>query len=314
MSSAIPVVFNANAGNKVRGPLGGQSAESLTDAFITNGADARVIETKSEDDAREVVRRLISEGEGVIVAAGGDGTIGLVARELLGKDVALGVIPLGSVMNIPRMLGLPRDVAEAVGLLATPEPRTELVDIGEANGELVFYEAASVGLHAAMFNAAHQFDDGTWGSPFRALWMALRYRPGRMEIQLDGSAAIQTRALMAVVANGQYAGAAMTLAPDARLDDGQFDVRVFSRFSKVELLRHLASIMFGRRAYAPHVETYRAAEVRITSHRPLPCRADSVDMGFTPLECRVRAHALKAVVGPDFRAGRPQATPGKIAY
>jgi YegS/Rv2252/BmrU family lipid kinase len=309
LSATIPVVWNPNAGSKVRGPLGGQSAESLQELFSTNGAQARVIETKSEDDAREVVQRLIKEGERLIVAAGGDGTIGLVANELLGRDVALGIIPLGSVMNIPRMLGLPRDVAEAARLLATPEPRTELVDVGEANGQL-FYEAASVGLHAAMFNAAHQFDDGTWGSPFRALWMALRYRPGRMEIQLDGSAAIQTRALMAVVANGQYAGAAMTLAPDARLNDGQFDIRVFSRFSKAELLSHLASIMFGRRSYAPRVETYRAAEVRITSHRPLPCRADSVDMGFTPIECRVRARVLKAVVGPDFRSGRSQVPPG----
>jgi diacylglycerol kinase family enzyme len=103
----------------------------------------------------------------------------------------------------------------------------------------------------------------------------------------------------------------MTVAPNARLDDGQFDVRVFSRFSKAELFRHLASIMFGRRAYAPRVETYRAAEVRITGHRPLPCRADSVDMGFTPLECHVRARVLKAVVGPSFRSGRAQPAPGQ---
>jgi diacylglycerol kinase family enzyme len=197
---------------------------------------------------------------------------------------------------------LPRDPAEAVRLLVEPSPRTELIDVGEANGVL-FFEAASVGLHAAMFNAAHHFDDGRWGSPLKALWMAFRYRPGRMEIMLDGSQRIATRGLMTVVANGPYAGAGMTLAPEARVDDGMFDVRVFHHFSKVELLRHLGSIMFGRRAYVPRVSTYRAARVRIASHRPLPCRADSVDMGFTPLECRVRARTLKAVVGPDYATG-----------
>jgi diacylglycerol kinase family enzyme len=207
-------------------------------------------------------------------------------------------------MNIPRMLGLPRDVPEAVKLLVGPAARTTLIDVGEANGRL-FYEAASVGLHAAMFNAAHHFDDGRWGSPLRVLWMTFRYRPGRMEIVLDGSSTVKTRGLMTVIANGAYAGPGMTLAPEARLDDGRLDVRVFRYFSKVELLRHLASIMFGRRAYVPRVSTYRAAQVRVTSHRPLPCRADSLDLGFTPIECRARARTLKVVVGPDFVAGRP---------
>jgi diacylglycerol kinase (ATP) len=94
----------------------------------------------------------------------------------------------------------------------------------------------------------------------------------------------------------------MTMAPDARLDDGLFDVRVFRHFSKLELLRHLASIMFGRRAYVPRVSTYRAARVRVTGRRPLPCRADSLDLGVTPMECRVLTRSLKVVVGPEFGA------------
>jgi diacylglycerol kinase (ATP) len=304
----ITVIWNPNAGAKVRLPGKAVTAESLNEMFATAGGVANIIETKSSEDATAQVRRLITVGERLIVAAGGDGTIGLVARELLGKDVTLGVTPLGSVMNIPRMLGLPLDPAQAVRLLVAERPRTAQIDVGEANGE-VFYEAASVGLHAQMFNAAHHFDDGKWGSPLRALWMAFRYQPGRMEITLDGSDSVQTRALMVVVANGQYAGPAMTLAPEAKPDDGQLDVRVFRHFAKLELLRHMASIMFGRHAYVPHVDTYRAANVRITGHRPLPCRADSIDLGTTPLDCRAHAHALTAIVGPDFR-GRASGAPG----
>jgi YegS/Rv2252/BmrU family lipid kinase len=301
VTGPLPVIFNAAAGSKARGPFGGHTVESLTELFTAAGRDARVIATESAEDAQAEVQRLIAADEPLIVAAGGDGTIGLVATELLGRDITLGVIPLGSVMNIPRMLGLPRDPAEAAKLLAVDAPGTILIDVGEANGQ-IFYEAASVGLHAAMFNAAHHFDDGRWGSPLRLLWMVFRYRPGRMEIELDGSTSVQTRGLMAVVANGPYAGAGMTMAPDARLDDGLFDVRVFRHFSKLELLRHLASIMFGRRAYVPRVSTYRAARVRVTGRRPLPCRADSLDLGVTPMECRVLTRSLKVVVGPEFGA------------
>jgi diacylglycerol kinase (ATP) len=302
VSTPIPVIFNPNAGSKRRGPLGGQSAESLGELFAAQGREAQILSTDSTEDAHAQARRLIAADEKLIVVAGGDGTIGEVATELIGHDVALGMIPLGTVMNVPRMLALPLDAEQAVGLLTGPLARTALIDVGEVNGRL-FYEAASVGLHAAMFNSERGLGEVRRFSPLRPLWMAFRYRPARMDIELDGSTTVQTRGLMAVVANGPYAGAGMTVAPDARLDDGLFDVRVFRHFSKIELFRHLASILFGRRAYVPHVSTYRAARVRITGRRPLPARADSSDMGVTPIECRVLTRSLKVVVGPDFGAG-----------
>jgi len=132
----------------------------------------------------------------------------------------------------------------------------------------------------------------------RTIWVALRYRPARMHLELDGERVVRTRALMAVIANGPYTGAGMTVAPDARIDDGRFDVRVFRGFSKAELLRHLASIAFGRYRYAPHVSTFHAAAVRVTSAHPLPTRADSHDLGTTPLDVRMRSRVLR-VIGPE---------------
>ena len=240
-------------------------------------------------------------GATTIVAAGGDGTVGLVASELLGKtDVALAILPLGSVMNIARMLGVSRDLETAVGTIAAG--KTHVIDVGEAN-EVTFYETASVGLHAAIFSAAQHFEDGDYGSPLKVIWTAFRYRPARMQIEMD-SEQVATRALMVTVSNGAYVGVGMTVAPDARLDDGVFDVRVFRHFSKFELLRHLASIAFGRRRYSPHISTYRSSKVRITSHHPLPIRADANDLGMTPLECVSVNRALKVIVGPDFADGQ----------
>ena len=101
----IPVLWNSNAGQKVRGPLAPTGPEELTNVLAEAGVAARVVPTASEDEAREAVHREVAAGEKLIVAAGGDGTVGLIGIELLGKDVALGVLPLGSVMNIARMLG-----------------------------------------------------------------------------------------------------------------------------------------------------------------------------------------------------------------
>ena len=202
-------------------------------------------------------------------------------------------------MNVARMLGVPRDLDAAAQVIAAG--RTRLIDVGEANGQ-TFYETASVGMNAAMFSAAQHFEDGDFGSPVRALAVALRYRPAHMFMELDDEK-VTTRALMVTISNGAYMGVAMTVAPDARLDDGRFDVRVFRHYSKLELLRHLASIAFGRRRYVPHVSTYRSASVRVTSHSMLPIRANSHDLGTTPLDCRCRHAALRVIVGPDFADG-----------
>jgi diacylglycerol kinase family enzyme len=140
----------------------------------------------------------------------------------------------------------------------------------------------------------------------RAVWVAFRYRPARMRIKLDDGL-VETRALMVTVANGPYTGVGMTVAPEARLDDGKFDIRVFRHFSKAELIRHLFSIAFGRHVYSPHIATYRSTRVRIDSSSPLPCRADSHDLGTTPVEFVIRPRALRVVVPPG---GPPRGAAG----
>ena len=301
----MPVLWNANAGGKVRGPVGSPTGpDELSEVLSAAGVDARVIPTQSEEEARLAVSEAVDSGERLIVAAGGDGTVGQIGMQLLGTGVALGIMPLGSVMNIARMLYVPRDLPGAAEIIA--RRREAVIDVGEANGQ-IFFETASVGLNAAVFAAAQRFEDGDWGSPFRAMSQAFRYAPARMELLLDDAQRIVTRALMVTISNSPYTGVGMTVAPDARLNDGKFDVRVFRHFSKLELLRHLAGIAFGRRRYSPHVATHRSASVTVVGRRPLPCRADSHDLGTTPLVCHVRAQSLRVVVGPGYVDGRAPA-------
>ena len=244
------VIWNPNAGQKLRGARSALTEESLRELLDRHGIQARIVATQSEEDAKRAVREALAAAHSTIIAAG----------------------------------------------------LTRLIDVGEANG-VPFYETASVGLNAAMFATAQHFEDGDYGSPIKVLAVAFRYQPARMVIELDDET-VTTRALMVTISNGAYMGVAMTVAPEARLDDGHFDVRVFRRFSKLELLRHLASIAFGRRRYSPNVSTYRSAQVRVTSHRPLPIRADSHDLGTTPLECVSRHAVLRVVVGPEFADGQ----------
>ena len=292
----IRVILNPNAGSKAGIPTNIRDAEEHVRSLMAEfhlGDD--LVVTKSEEDAAAATRDAVRKGYGTVAAAGGDGTIGEIARELLHTETALGILPLGSVMNIARMLDLPRDLSEAARTIADARSSesVRIIDVGRANGT-VFFEAGSVGMNAVIFREANRFGDGDWRALFSAVRVAFRYRPARMTIRLDDRT-ITSRALMVAVANGPYTGIGFTVAPGANLEDGRFDVRLFRRFSRWELVSHFRSIAFGRRTYTPKVETYRSRSVHITSASRLPARADSHDLGETPVTYTVIPAALRIV-------------------
>ncbi|MFL5250946.1 MAG: diacylglycerol/lipid kinase family protein [Myxococcales bacterium] len=291
----IRVLVNPSSGAKAGIPTNTAAEEEVRSAVERQfpGLGEEIIITESEEEAIAATRDAVAQGYQIVVAAGGDGTVGTVACELLGKETALGILPLGSVMNVARMLDIPRDLESAAAIIATSDVRT--IDVGEAKGQ-IFFEGGSVGLNAAVFREAQQADSdsGRYRALRTALWVLLRYRPPRMVLHLDDRV-LTTRALAVAVANGPYSGLGFTIAPDAAVDDGKFDVVIFSRFSRTELIRYFASIAFGRRRYSAKTATYRSSRVHIEGVHPLPCRADGHDLGSTPVEYAVRPGALRVV-------------------
>ena len=280
------VIWNPNSGRKGGIPTNRASRDSLLELMASHDLGEELRETETEADAIEATRDAVERGYDIVVAAGGDGTVRLVAKELLGTRSALGILPLGSVMNVARMVGLPRDLEESARVLRQGHVRR--IDVGLV-GDKVFLESGSVGLHAAVSRDIQKVDEGDYFAILRSMVTAFRYRPSRMTIELDDGRTIDRRALLVAVTLGPFLGAGFTVAPDAAIDDGLFDIRAFLHYSKRELILNFASIAFGRRAYVPHALTERASRVRISSHTPLPARADGEDLGTTPVLFEIRA-------------------------
>jgi diacylglycerol kinase (ATP) len=291
--SPVRVLWNEGAGVKAGLPTNRTpSADELRELFRTHGVEAEIVPTSSEEDAIARCRQAIADGCRSLIAAGGDGTVRAIARTLTGSGVALGILPLGSVMNIARSLDIPRELDDAARVIATGVVRE--MDVGFVE-ERAFFESTSIGLHAALFREGAKFDKGDRLALFRAIRVIVRYRPSRMRIDL-ADRTITTRALAVSIANGPYAGLGFTVAPGARLDDGQLDVRVFRGFSKWELLRHFLAIVAGRRAIEPRIDTYRSPTVRVSSTRPLPVRPDDEPPMTTPVSFFVLPRSLRVIV------------------
>jgi YegS/Rv2252/BmrU family lipid kinase len=298
------LIFNPQAGQKLGLATNAGSADDVQAALRAEGIRFDPRPTAHAGHATELAHQAVAEGRQLVIAAGGDGTVNEVAHGLAGTETVLGLMPLGSVMNVARTLWVPRDLALAARTIA--EGKVLAMDMGRV-GDRFFLEAAGIGLDAGLLG---YFDRLEGGAPRLGLLRAVvrflgRLGSPRVRVEYDGGR-IEARAPMVSVANGPYVGAAYAIAPDARIDDGLLDVVVFRHTSIARVLLHLALVAGGRPlAPPPQARTARARSVRVRTRRrrPLPVHADGDPLGATPVQVEVAPAALRVIVGPPDETG-----------
>lgn len=285
-------------------------------AMAAEGIQTDLAFTRQDESPALSAQRAVEEGYNMVVVGGGDGTVSEVAKGLIHAPIPLGIVPIGTYNNIARSLNLPTDLAEACQVVARGQIKS--IDVGQANDEHYFFEAAGVGLDAALFPLGEAIKGGRWGRMFQAAQLAMSYKPQRLGIQLDRPISearekptplrrfvrqvvssrreLHLSALLVVIANGPYYGTGFTVAPNAIIDDGLLTLSVFRDFSKWELIRHFWSISKGQYHYSRKVETYHIAEVRLTSNVKLPVHIDGHPLGELPVTLKTIKHALKVIV------------------
>jgi diacylglycerol kinase family enzyme len=238
-----------------------------------------------------------------VIAAGGDGTAHEVARALVGGEMALGVMPLGSMMNIARSLHIPRELDGAAAVIKAG--RVVRMDVGHATTRTAqdyFLEAAGVGVDAAIARYANRLDRGDWTALPSMIGMAACYAPRRTRLVVDGQTST-VRPFMITIAITPFSAAAMAFAPDAKVDDRRFDVVVWAGFSRWELTRHMLAITRGRRVRHPKARTLRGRQVEISpGSRRLLVHADGYSLGLAPARFEILPGAL-AVLAPERQPG-----------
>jgi diacylglycerol kinase (ATP) len=283
----------------------------LVDLLAGHGiaADVRVKLHKSQ--ARREARAAARAGYPLVLAAGGDGTVASVARGLVGTQTVLGIIPLGTYNNVATSLGIPVDVPQACALIAAAPVRA--IDVGEVRARgmkrpRAFLEFGAVGIAAPLATAGQGFEKGRWEAVTRHLPHVVDMSPTVLGIRLDGHRAIhQSRSMLAIVANTPRAGAALVVAPQAKVDDGLLDVRVYDEMSQPTLAAHFLAVKVGTAAEDPRVHCSSGRKVVIRSAIPLPVVVDSKVVGSTPARFRVRTGGLLVIAGHGDGLSRPAA-------
>jgi len=235
------------------------------------------------------------------VAVGGDGTLNEVVNGIAGTGVELATIPIGTGMDFGRTYGIPTKFDDAVRVARDGDVRT--IDAGRVayrawNGApetRLFANVGSVGMSGAVAQRANGMSKALGGRMtfFYALTRVfLEWQNTDVTVRLDG-AERHGRMHDVVVANGVWHGGGMMLAPDARPDDGVFDVVLIGDVSKLDFLTTAPKIYKGRHVSHPKVEVLRSASVEVDAAEHLPIEVEGEQLGTTPANFEIVPDALR---------------------
>lgn len=237
-------------------------------------------------------------GADLLVAGGGDGTLGAAARMLAHRDVALGLLPLGTTNNFARTVGIPLDLDGAVDVLAGGAVID--VDLGVA-GDLPFANHVGIGLSAdVMLKTPRRLKrvTGRAAYPLTALALLTRHRPLRATLRADGREHVFLTHQLYVANGGFQAGRPITA--DTNADDRLLVAYPVGGPARRHLLHDTARNAVTGHRRTLHEESFLAVrELWLETDRPAQVEVDGELCGLTPVRIGLDANALRVMAPAD---------------
>jgi YegS/Rv2252/BmrU family lipid kinase len=244
--------------------------------------------TKRPGEGIELAAAAARQGAKLIIACGGDGTISEVANGMLlaGGDSELGILPSGTGGDFRKTIGVSARAGEAARILRTG--RTRLLDVGKvtfighdgAHESRYFLGVASFGMSADVISRVKE-GGPDWLPAKGPKWLtgrvsfgvamletALKTEPTRVVVQLDDDPARHLTVANLCIANARYFGGGMKIAPNAKLDDGKFDVISIGDLGAARILANAPRLYLGSHLRMDQVGHALAKE--ISAHPVMP--------------------------------------------
>jgi diacylglycerol kinase family enzyme len=281
----------------------------LAQAFKAAGVDARISLVGNGASVSALAHEAANSDAGIVVAAGGDGTVNAVASAIIGKGKTLGVLPFGTMNHFAKDLRIPIDLEHAVRTIVGHHETN--VDIGEVNDH-IFINNSSLGLYPSIVRERERQQRLGWGKWPAYVWAALavlrRYPFLDIRIGVDGKD-LNSKTPFVFIGNNEYEMETLNIGSRACLDKGELSLYMTNRTGRWGLIRlGLRALLGGLHQEKDFVAMCTKA-VRInTRHRHLRVALDGeVTIMKPPLYYRARPGALRVLTpanasesqGPD---------------
>jgi len=302
----IAVIANPHSGNRRTARVWPTIDQTLRD---TLGAYT-LLQTQHPGHATELVRQALHDGYDRIVSAGGDGTNHEVINGFFENDApinpeaALALLPLGTGSDLARTLRIPRGERAIVYIvndhvLQADVGRATFMGMDGKKQSLYFANTCHVGMGGAVAetvaNRTKMF--GGFITYLSAVLSTLAtYRNSYLDFDIDGLT-FRQKCRDVVIANGEFDGGGIHIAPNARLDNGFFDAYVMGDMSVAFSVRHIDAFYTGRiMDFADKVSYFRAKRITVSSEKRILVNLDGELAGQLPATFEVIPGALNVVM------------------
>jgi YegS/Rv2252/BmrU family lipid kinase len=287
----------------------GKHWPGIWERISARGPEHSALLTSRPGHATELAVDALAAGADTVVAVGGDGTLSEVANGFFAgperhPDAALGLLPFGTGGDFRRTLAIPMDLDAAIECITVRHLRT--IDVGRiemsglSGGPVVrhFINIADAGIGGVVVervNRTSKLFGGKASFMYGSIATLLSYKPQPVEVK-TAERSWSGRAQNVVVANGQYFGGSMHVAPDAEPDDGMFDLVVFGDIARFEAIRSINDIYKAKHVKNPKVTGWRSSRVEVTSPERVLIDVDGEMCGTLPAVFTVLPGAISVVV------------------
>ena len=267
----------------------------LEECWDIPGIDLCYKFTTSKEDGINKVRRAVAENVDTILVVGGDGTVNSVGRELVGTNVALGVIPAGSGNGFARHCGIPLSMPEAVRSLASAKAKH--IDVGIVN-KVFFLVTCSMAWDAAFVKTFEKFPiRGIMPYVFAGVHEFLQYKPQDITVKIDeNKEETFVKPMVFTIANMTQFGGGAKIAPQAREDDGSLELVVVTKKDVMKTLTQIKSLFDGSLDKLDSVQMRRLTKMTVYRNDAVPIQVDGelMDAG-TEIDVSIMPAALKVL-------------------
>jgi len=299
------MIVNPQAG---RGAIG-RALPRIKEVVEQEELEYDIVETNTPGHAKELARAAVQSGIMFVVAVGGDGTVHEVVNGLMGDDgplvpdVVLGVVPSGSGSDFIKTFGLPTVPEEAArnlagknvwGALDIPRIRYRGKDGKEESRWFANIAEAGIGAHVVVSAAKMPRRLGGRAYRLAALRAIIAFRPQAAHLEFNGRKGRGVRpdtplepgkhsgvVTMVVIANCQFYGGGLRVAPRAIPSDGMLDVLV-GEGTKRDALRALRKMPMGEHVPSKIFTEYLVDTLALDGPEPMLIEADGEPLGTTP--------------------------------
>ena len=277
--------------NPTSGKLSRRKKFASFAGHLATNPDYKIVETQYRGHAREIAK----DGRDVyqtIIAVGGDGTINEVASGILGSDVALGIIPMGSGNGLAHHLGLPHDFAKALHLIQNTQPKP--IDIIYVNDRIVV-NVGGIGFDghvAKLFN--NTGNRGLLSYMKLILSELIKFKEFDYGVSNENYSD-KGKAFIIAIANGTEFGNRFKIAPQANHNDGKLTLVIIRKPPFLKLIRLFIKGYQGKLKPSKYYQHYLLDNVELSFSKSVAHVDGEIDEQIltSPLKISVKNAALK---------------------